>query len=238
MRFWEVDLLKGIAIILVMLFHLVFDLAFFAHFSINLESWLWWSIARAAASLFILLSGLSLSISFQKSPSSRFFPKLLMRSFKLLAIGALISLATWLFVGEGTIVFGILHFLAVAPLCAYLFIRYPLASAGAAFLIFLCTPWMQAATISVPYFVWLGLQPVDFYSLDHFPLAPWLGVYLLGLALGRVLYPQAQRRIVLPNAPTVKYLKALSFLGQHTLVIYLGHQPIFLAIFYLLGYVS
>lgn len=234
MRFWELDLIKGIAILLVIFFHFIFDLAFFAQVPIDLDSWIWWSIARVAASTFIFTSGISLALSFQKSldTNSSFLPKLLMRSAKLLGIGALISLATWLFVGEGTIIFGILHFLAVASLIAYFFLNKPLLTFAVSGLLLLCTPWVQAHTVSFPYLVWLGLEPADFYSLDHFPLIPWFSIYLLGMLTASLAYPHAQRQFKLSHEPTSRTANALSFLGQHTLLLYLAHQPILLALLY------
>ena len=234
MRFWELDLIKGSAILLVIFFHFIFDIAFFVQVPINLDSWLWWSIARLAASTFIFTSGISLAISFQKSlaTNSPFLPKLLARSAKLLGIGALISLSTWLFIGEGTIIFGILHFLAIAPLVAYFFLNKPLLTFTAASVLLLCTPWVQAQTASFPYLVWLGLEPADFYSLDHFPLIPWLSIYLLGVLAASFAYSHAQRQFKLPQEPTSSIARTLSFLGKHTLLVYLAHQPLLLGLLY------
>ena len=66
-RFWEVDLLRGVAIVLMVLYHLVFDLNYFAVYDIDVSSGFWLAVARAAASLFLLLVGLSLTLSHSRA---------------------------------------------------------------------------------------------------------------------------------------------------------------------------
>ena len=107
-RYWILDFMKGIAILLVMLFHFVFDLQYFAHLPIDCGSRCWWLIGRTAACLFIAISGICFALGYEKaqsSPKNSFLSKTIMRSAYLLGIGLLITLATGLFVGEGMIVF-------------------------------------------------------------------------------------------------------------------------------------
>ena len=63
----------------------------------------------------------------------------------------------------------------------------------------------------------LGLRRADFFSADYWPLLPWAFLYLLGAALGGFLPETAK-----PHA----HLPALTFLGRHSLFIYLVHQPV------------
>ena len=46
-RFWEVDLLRGAAIVLMVLYHLVFDLNYFAVYDIDVSSGFWLAVARS-----------------------------------------------------------------------------------------------------------------------------------------------------------------------------------------------
>ena len=79
--------------------------------------------------------------------------------------------------------------------------------------------------VSYPWLVFLGLRFENFFTLDYFPLLPWFGVVLLGIYFGKLLYPKGKRRfnINLEN-------KYLSFLGRHSLIIYLLHQPILILV--------
>ena len=63
-RFWEADLLRGVAIVLMVLYHLAFDLDYFAVYQIDVISGFWLAAARISASLFLLLVGLSLTLSY------------------------------------------------------------------------------------------------------------------------------------------------------------------------------
>jgi uncharacterized membrane protein len=225
MRLWELDFVKGIAIILVVIVHIVFDLDIFTHACVNVDSWLWWTVARVAASLFILTSGVSLAITVHKAHSGK---KLLYRSVRLFSLGMVITFVTaWLF-NEGTILFGILHFLAVAPLFGYLLSTRIGLAVGISCGIFALTPYINNLTVNSHYLLWVGLIPADFCSFDFFPLVPWLGVYLLGVVMGKLIYPRGVG--FTGNCSPVVW--PIIYLGRYTLLIYMVHQPIILACLY------
>ncbi|MBN1775951.1 MAG: DUF1624 domain-containing protein [Clostridiales bacterium] len=82
-------------------------------------------------------------------------------------------------------------------------------------------------------FLPLGILPKDAISMgDYLPMIPWLGVYLIGISVGRTLY--INRETAFPNTPQI--IRALSrpleFIGRHSLFVYLIHQPIILAILF------
>ena len=64
---------------------------------------------------------------------------------------------------------------------------------------------------------WLGFPAAGFYSSDYFPLLPWLFLFWTGYFLYR-LRPEDPHR-ELPRIPVV------TFMGRHSLVVYLLHQP-------------
>jgi uncharacterized membrane protein len=64
------------------------------------------------------------------------------------------------------------------------------------------------------------------HTIDYFPILPWFGVCLLGITLGNILYKDNKRRFPLPDLSHYKPTKPFSWLGQHSLAIYLVHQPI------------
>ena len=126
-RFWEVDLLRGVAILLMVLYHLVFDLNYFAVYDIDVSSGFWLAVARAAASLFLLLVGLSLTLSHSRArmlgQEGRFPRRLLRKSAGIMILALGISAVSYLFVGSCFITFGVLHMIGLSLLLAYPFLR-------------------------------------------------------------------------------------------------------------------
>jgi uncharacterized membrane protein len=79
------------------------------------------------------------------------------------------------------------------------------------------------------------LKPAVFVTVDYFPLLPWLGVVSLGLFAGKILYTDYKRRYYLPDLSQSLLTRTFGFLGRHSLLIYLIHQPIIIIVLYLLG---
>jgi uncharacterized membrane protein len=74
--------------------------------------------------------------------------------------------------------------------------------------------------------------PQDFYSVDYFPVFPWFGVILMGMGLGDWLYPGYRRRIPVRDISSSHFVRALAFLGQNSLAIYLVHQPVMISLLF------
>ena len=232
-RIWFLDCLKGIAILLVMLFHFVFDLQYFFAVSFDCNAGFWKLIGRTAASLFIVIAGFCFVIVYTRVPREQALKKIAYRSLTLAGAALLITMTSFIFMREGAIVFGILHFLATAPFC----VLWCMPSHGRLALLFLLTAVLYSLKsyvhITNSSLAWLGFEPAYFNSYDHFPLIPWLAVYLIGVFLGLVLYKD--RSIAFPDRSNTKIGRACMKLGQHSLILYLMHQPIF---FVLLGAVA
>lgn len=238
-RFWEVDFLRGCAIVLMVLYHLVFDLNYFAVYDIDASSGFWLMVARAAASLFLLLVGLSLTLSHSRARllglEEAYFSRLLKRSAWILSLALGISVVTYLFIGKGFIVFGVLHLIGLSLLLAYPFLRLQKANFIFGLLFILFGLYLQNITVGFPWLLWLGLAPTGFYSVDYFPVFPWFGVILVGMGLGDRLYPGYRRRIAVPDFAGSPFVRSLAFLGRNSLAVYLAHQPVIIFFLYLRG---
>jgi uncharacterized membrane protein len=241
-RFWEIDVLRGLAIVMMISFHFLFDLNYFGVFPLDISSGFLWIFARITASIFLFLVGVSLSLSHTRAvltgayqvEGSMLF-KYLKRGLKIFILGLLITLATWLFIPHEFIVFGVLHFIGIAIILEYPFLnrKYLNLLLG---VIFLGIGILLAQyTFSFPWFLWLGLQPTGFITVDYFPLLPWLGVVSLGIFAGGALYKNYQRLFSIPDFSSHIFMRFLSLLGRHSLIIYLIHQPILILVLYLLG---
>lgn len=219
-RIAELDFLRGIAILLMIIFHTLFDLAYFYHWPINYLNGFWYYQGKACAILFMLVSGVSCFLS---NNSAR-------RGLKVFGTGLIITAATYVFNPVEYIRFGILHLLGSGMLIAPWLKRYSVLT-----LIVAGTAMIAAGnltitlTTSVPWLIPLGITPPGFASLDYYPLLPWLGIMLYGLAAGKLLYPTKQS--LWPKAASYRWL---CWLGRRSLMVYLVHQPLILAGLYLL----
>jgi uncharacterized membrane protein len=238
-RFWEVDFLRGIAIILMVLFHMVFDLNYFGVYEVEMSSGFWFYLARFTASLFLLLVGVSLSLSYSRArllgQEDRFRFRLMKRSLWIFSLAMGVTLVTYLFIGRGFIVFGVLHLIGVSLLLAYPFLRLHGMNFILGLLFILIGLFLQSLSVDFSWLLWLGLAPWDFRSVDYFPLLPWFGVILMGVAFGDLFYRGYSRRIPVPDLAGSSLVSGLAFLGRNSLAIYLAHQPVLIGLLYLGG---
>jgi len=244
-RFWEIDVLRGLAILMMISFHFIFDLNYFGTVQLDISSGFLWFFARSTASIFLFLVGVSLSLSHSRTiltsayqiEGGMFF-KYLKRGLKIFLLGLLITLATWLFIPQEFIVFGVLHFIGIAIILEYPFLNQKYLNLLLGFIFIITGILIAQLTFSTPWLLWLGLQPNGFITVDYFPLLPWLGVVSLGLFTGGIFYKNYQRRFTLPDLSSNVLMKLLSFLGRHSLIIYLIHQPVLISVLYILGFLD
>lgn len=234
-RIWEIDFLRGLAIILMVGYHLLYDLGDFAGleqflgFTTDLTTPAWLLAQHFFAGLFVILSGVS----------SNFSQNNFRRSLKYLAVALLITAASYVFDPESVILFGIIHCLGVSALLYGLFLKKATATTCLisgiiiAGLSALLPSAHRVLAINTNWLLPLGLHRPDFASFDYFPLIPWLGIFLIGAALGRWLYPSRKSLLGRELSPNL-----FNWCGRHSLWIYLLHQPVILGILYILGYVT
>jgi uncharacterized membrane protein len=231
-RFYEIDFLRGIAILMMVIFHTIFDLSYFGIWQVVVSSGFWRFFALSTASLFLLIVGVSFSLSYSRAygtlPGKLLFLKFLYRGIGIFLLGLLVTLGTWLYLGEGYIVFGILHLIGVSVILAPFFYRFgkyniPLGiaciAAGFVVMNFHGPIWLLP----------LGVTPATFWSVDYTPIFPWFGMVLIGIGAGEMLYPRGNRRF---NMPQVKerWEALITSPGRHSLLIYMVHQPVIILI--------
>ena len=166
-------------------FHFVYDLDYFGVRASDLDSGFWMVFARATAAVFILLAGLSLTLSFWRA-SKTFSPlelrlKFVRRGVRIFLWGMFITLATLVLLKEEAILFGVLHLIGVSIVLAYPLIGYRLANLILGLVLIAAGIYVQGVDAASGWFLWLGLAPAGFHTLDYFPLLPWFGVILLWL---------------------------------------------------------
>jgi uncharacterized membrane protein len=241
-RFWEIDLLRGVAILMMIFYHVLYDLDRFGGLEMEIHTGFWRYFAFATASLFLLLVGVSLTLSYaraaQLSSEQRLFPKYLNRGVRIFAWGLVITAVTWVLMREGFVRWGILHLIGLSIILAFPLLksRYGNLVLGSLFLLL----GMLIANLQVesPWLLWLGLMPPQFTSVDYFPVLPWFGVVLIGVFVGNSLYPCYQRNFRLRDRSNVPMIRGINFLGRHSLLIYLVHQPLLITALFLVGAVD
>ena len=114
-RFWEIDALRGFAIINMIIFNYSFALSYLGIISLDLGI----EYAVAIASTFIFLSGISMTLM-----KNRTFKRFLARGLSIFSWGLLITLVTFFAFPEAFIVFGILHFIGISIILGYFFLKF------------------------------------------------------------------------------------------------------------------
>jgi uncharacterized membrane protein len=245
-RFWEIDFLRGLAIILMIAYHFLFDLNFFGIYSLDIYSGIYWYFPRLIASIFIFLVGISLYLSYTRAEISGtytrerdFFFKYLKRGIWIFSLGLLITLSTWIFIRSAFIIFGILHFIGLAIILQYPFLkfnqRYPYLNLCTALIFIAAGLYLGSFTVDFSWLLWLGFIPQNLITVDYFPLLPWFGVVSLGIFTGSILYKNYKRKFKFPELNKHLSIKTFTFLGRHSLLIYFIHQPVLIVLLYLWG---
>lgn len=236
-RLWEIDALRGLAVVLMILFHFTWDLQFFGLVAVDVFTRPWQIFARGIGTAFIFLLGLSLALRHQRERLGLRYG--LWRAGLLLGLGTLISLATYGFVGDSYVRFGILHLLGVSAL---LVLPFPGAPAWLSMLagtsLIVVGALLNRTAAPFPWLIWLGVPQAGVTMVDYYPLLPWFGVALIGVAVARMGFRDGRRAYPLPALGGSPPIRALSWLGQHSLPIYLLHQPLLIGLFIALGAVA
>ncbi|HQY95001.1 heparan-alpha-glucosaminide N-acetyltransferase domain-containing protein, partial [Caldilinea sp.] len=112
-RFWEIDALRGVAIITMIVYHTMWDLWYWRVLpDVVLWEGFWKYWQRFTAGTFLILVGVSLTLVYrreraQHGPEARLFPKFLLRGLKIFGLGMIITLVVTV-AGVGYVDFGIL----------------------------------------------------------------------------------------------------------------------------------
>ena len=231
-RFWEVDAARGVAIIMMIVYHTTYDLDTLGGYDIQSTAGLWDLFADVTASLFLFLVGVSLAISRARTSLTgwKLFGKYLARGLRILAYAVVLTVV-FLALGIGVVAFGILHLIGVSIILAYPFLRLRFTNLVLGTLIFAAGQYIMAQDPYSQSF-WLlpfGVVPENVIMPDYRPLLPWFGVVLIGLFFGNVVYGDGRRLAVTEDKAPV-LARPLLPPGKNSLFIYLIHQPIIVAL--------
>lgn len=233
-RLSEIDFLRGIAILMMFVFHFMWDLDYFGAAGTSLYSGFWGVFQKLTGGLFIFLAGLSLTLSYWHGGHKNYPSKYLLRGLKIFGCGMIITIGSLIFARHEFVFFGILHFIGAAIILATPFIRFSWLNLLLGIITLASGIWLQKFTFSFPWLVWLGLQhPIS--TLDLYPILPWIGVFFIGIFFGNMVYPKGKRRIKVSLSIPQAIARPLQFLGRHSLLMYFAHLPVAFAIAFIVS---
>lgn len=240
---WEIDALRGIAIIMMVIYHFMYDLYFFGYSRQVFDLPFWSLFQTATASLFILVSGVSTCLASRSPRLARMtfgqrWGDFARRGGVVFGWGMVLTLITRLVLGpEMYIQFGILHLIGLSIALSYPFLRHRWMALTVGVLLFAIGKilWEMSFTGPITSLTWLGFAPASYQAVDYFPFIQWFGLFLIGTFLGQAGFRPSRP----PNEGTALRFawpsRLLQALGQRSLAVYLLHQPV---LFLLFGLVS
>ena len=236
-RFPLLDSLRGTVLVSMIIYHATWNFVY-----IYGMDWSWYQSKAAyvwqqsICWTFILLSGFCFSLGKRHLKSG----------LMVFGGGALVTLVTLMAMPQNRVVFGVLTCIGSCILLVAVMekiIRKIPAIVGMTmcFVLFLFTKNInsgymglgEGVRIMVPE-VWyrnylttyLGFPFPKFYSTDYFSLFPWIFLFLTGFYLWGIF----QRNNWWHNPILQLKVPVLNFLGRHSLLIYLLHQPVIYAL--------
>lgn len=233
------DVIRGFSLVSMMLFHLCYDIRFVMGRELAFFSPPLIDIWRASISwVFVFIAGCMFCCSRNN----------LKRAAKYLVVALLIYVVTALAQVDIPISFGIIYCMGACTLASWLLGKAGVRHLGLAsaivffclFLFFLHVPSgyvglaglrleLPDALYQTPFFSWAGFPGPGFESGDYYPLLPYLFLYLAGWSM----MSWAEGR-GLPRWVHALRCAPLEFLGQHSLEVYILHQPVILVLVQLL----
>ena len=207
----SLDLSRGVAILMMIVFHLIYDLNFFKFTDIPLfDHWLTTYWRYLIVFLFLSSVGISLVLAYgQQFNIAKFSKRMAVLGLAALAV----SLGTYIVFPDAWVYFGILHLIWASCLIAVPFARAPNAS------LLIGVAILSLGYFNLPDLSFLRTMLVETLpeerSVDFYPLFPWLSLVFIGIYLGHNPW---HKKIITFRSAFIQYL------GQHSLIIYLVHQ--------------
>jgi uncharacterized membrane protein len=234
----ELDVLRGIAIIAMIIFHFTFDLGYFgviASDTIYQPNWILFQ--KFIAGSFIFIAGISLHLCHGLEIRWAYVKK---RVLFLGGVALGISITTIFAFGDFWVKFGILHCILVCSIMSLVFVHRSLGIILAITMALGAVMFLVRTPLDLPVgFHWLIETQIRQYSVDYSPVFPWIFVFSCGILCSKinfVLNLGVPRFVDLMRETRI--IRRLAFIGQRSLAIYVIHQPILFLGFYTYYYLT
>ena len=246
MRIDYLDYIRGIAFILMLIFHIFIFLKLFTNLDIDINNKLLILIGFIARYLFVILFGLSLYLSYKYKNNYEEYKKKYLKKIILLFISSIyITIFTYFILPEQFVYFGILHFMCLSMILLFYFIN----NYSVLLILFIILSFFALYTNNYNIYdktdnILTGILGLGFYkrSIDHFKLLKWLPIVIAGILLGHLsedtkynLLQNISNINTNTNTNTNILLTNLKYIGSNTLILYNIHFPIIYIIIYCLN---
>ena len=228
------DLLRALAILAMVVFHFTFDLMYFGYIKAGTVFQPEWRMfERSIAVSFLFLAGLS----WQQTHHHGIKWRTVWRRAALLGTAAAgISFATYFTFGPYMIRFGILHLILVMSVLSQPLISLhwgaPLTFAVALASYF---AWADGPVDGSIWIMWIIWTTETAGSVDYRPIMPWGFAFFVGMAAHALFVRLNAFRYA---GPAWGWVRPFAFAGRHSLAIYLIHQPLMFAGFYIYQFLT
>lgn len=230
-RYYEIDIIKSIAVILMVVFHFYYIYYLIGKPLVNMDNKIlvWSSII--SHTLFIFLFGINLSLSYNKNENkSEYYEKQIKKSIIYLFIGTIISFVSYKLIPNKFIFFGIFQFFSLSILISQPFVTNEFTSIIGLVIFSLLNLLQKNGYKNNMINNIIGLN-TNFKSIDYFPFIPYFIYVLLGITVGHLVYKNGKRSIDLDyldkKVENSKLLQFLIYIGQNSLIIYVLHWILF-----------
>lgn len=233
MRLEKLDILRGLSILLMVIFHLNYSLVnFFGIQIMNFSEIFWLIIWKLSAIWFIIISWISFFLA-EKKYWNKILKKYLKVSFVLWILALIISLSTFLLVPEQYIRFWIIHFFAMSFLLmlAFRYLKYYNLLFSVLIIIF----WFYFTSVfqsELLYFLWFTYP--WFKSADFYPILPYFWFMLIWYVLALFLWDKNKLDLLKLKSKEIVINTFLTYIWNKSLIIYIVHQPIIIGFIYII----
>ena len=217
-RYIMIDSLRGLAVLLMIIYHSAFDLNGFCLIKIDfVKNPFWYGLSRFIVFLFLICVGMGLALVHKNGIKRDLVAK---RFLKIGGWALFISLVTYIIFPKNFVFFGILHCIAAASVAAVFFVNRP--KLCLLLCLALVIPDLIFQPTLIPISEWMDVEPID-----YIPFYPWIGIVLLGIYFESINFHKIHlNRIFL--------ISALEAMGRRSLKIYLLHRPILVGMIFFL----
>lgn len=231
LRYQSLDLIRGVAIALMFVYHFAFGLSQLGliNFNFSVEPF-WVSFRFIIVFLFLSLVGIGLVLVTQTGLRVKSYIK---RLVLLFVYAGSISLLSYFVRPQYYVVFGILHLIFISSILGLVFTRFYWGNLVLGGFIILAGYNLNFTQLEQTSLQWVGMSNFKPIADDFAPLFPWFGLVLLGMFLGKFVFDKNNFEWLSTWQSDHWLPSLLSWAGKYSIHLYFIHFQMFYLLVYL-----